>query len=93
MGRTACEKLFKIDDGVGCNCVPQSYAVSKVSSLKKVLALFLLNHHASSLMMLPPSPSQKIIQATASLYNLPVFQGKDKRSTFLNAQPDKFFEM
>ena len=35
MGRTACEKLFKIDDGVGCNCVPQSYAVSKVSSLKQ----------------------------------------------------------
>ena len=26
--RTTCEKFYKIDDGMGCNCVPQLHAVS-----------------------------------------------------------------
>ena len=42
------KKFHKIDDGGDCNCVPQFHAASKVSSLKQDLALFLLNHYASS---------------------------------------------
>ena len=59
-------KFNKIDDGVVCNCVPQLHAASKVSMLKQVLAMFLLNHHASPLMMLPTTPSQKFIRLRTS---------------------------